>query len=275
MWLAIDIGGTKTLIAAFDVHGNAKKELKFPTPQNYDEFLKELALHIPELGIEDFKSAGVAVPGILDRERGRVLALGNLSWKNEPIEADLERLCGCPVIIENDAKLAGLYEAKNVMKDFKRVVYITISTGIGIALIVNGVIDSNVGDRGGKGILLEHEGKIMPWENFASGKAIVKKYGKRASDITDIQDWKEIVRTFSIGILDVTAVLEPQIVIIGGGVGAHFDKFGKLLVEESKKYETPMEPIPPIIGAKRPEEAVIYGCYELAKDTYGHTLKTA
>ena len=113
--------------------------------------------------------------------------------------------------------------------------------------------------------MLEHDGVLTPWEHFASGKAIVAKYGKRASEIDDPAIWAAIVRDFSVGIIDVIAITEPEIVIIGGGVGAHFDRFGELLVRELKKYETPMMLIPPIRQAQRSEEAVIYGCYELIK----------
>jgi len=205
------------------------------------------------------------VPGRIDREHGVGLSCGNLGWKNVAIQADTEAIAHCPVIIENDAKLAGLSEALMIIDEFKKTLYITISTGIGISLITNGIIDTEIGDRGGASIMLEHDGVLTPWEHFASGKAIVAKYGKRASDIDDPAIWTEIARDFSVGIIDVIAITEPEIVIIGGGVGTHFDKFGGFLIKELTKYETPMMPIPPLRKAGRPEEAVIYGCYELIK----------
>jgi len=275
MYLAVDIGGTKTLLAAFDESGQAVKEIKFPTPEKYDDFLSELENQIKELDVEDFQAACVAVPGRIDRDHGRIISCGNLGWKNESIQAEVEDLIHAPVAIENDAKLAGLSEALLIIKEFKKTLYITISTGIGVGLIINGVIDTSIGDRGGKGVLLEHNGKIMPWEDFASGRAIVSKYGKKANEITSQDDWKAIVKDLSLGIIDLNAILEPDVIVIGGGVGASFGKFGRLLVEEIKQYETPMQSIPPIIGAKRPEEAVIYGCYELVKERYGSPVKTA
>jgi len=275
MYLAVDIGGTKTLLAAFDSKGKIQKELKFPTPQNYETFLTELDSNVKKLGVGDFRAAAVAVPGLLNRETGKVLALGNLPWKNEPIEAEIERLVACPVIIENDAKLAGLSEAKLLIKDFKRTIYITISTGIGIALITDGIIDTKVGDLGGRGLLVEHNEKLVPWESFASGKAIFEKYGKRASDITDEEAWKLIAHNLAIGFIDLIAVLQPDVIVVGGGVGAHYKKFEKYLLKELKSYEVPMLPIPPIRQAQHAEEAVIYGCYELVKEKYGNALKTA
>jgi glucokinase len=265
MYLAVDIGGTKTLLAVFDEAGKVQEEVKFPTPQDYELFLKGLESNVANLSTQDFQKACVAVPGRLDRERGIGLSCGNLGWKNVTIQADAENITHCPVMIENDAKLAGLSEALKIKNEFNRVVYITISTGIGIALIIDGVIDTEIGDRGGAAIMLEHDGTLTPWEHFASGKAIVAKYGKRASEIDDPAAWAEIARDFSVGIIDVIAITEPEVVVIGGGVGAHFDKFGGLLIKELKKFETPMMTIPPIRRAVRPEEAVVYGCYDLIR----------
>lgn len=270
MYLTVDIGGTKTLLAAFDGHGKLTAKHKFPTPKKYDDFLDELRKTLPELGERDFRAAAVAVPGRLDREHGRLIALGNLGWKNEFVEADIEKIVACPTVIENDAKLAGLSEAHVVINEFKRTLYLTFSTGIGVALIVNGVIDTKIGDRGGDSIMLEHKGRMMAWEDFASGHAIVKKYGKRASEIDDKATWRAIVRDMATGIIDLIAILEPEVIIIGGGMGANFVKFGSLLRERLKTFETPMMKIPPLRPAARAEEAVVYGAYELAKARYGH-----
>ena len=273
MYLAVDIGGTKTLIACFDKSGKVTNTTKFPTDKNYDTFIEELGKQITSLKVHDYQAGCVAIPGRVDRKQGRGVRFGNLPWKNIPIQADVERLINAPVIVENDAKLAGLSEALNIIDDFKRALYITIGTGIGISIINDGVIDTKVSDRGGNAILLEHNGKIKSWESFASGKAIKLKYGVRASEITDPKAWKEISRDLALGIIDLIAILEPEVIIIGGGVGAHFDKFKDPLLNCLKEYETPMMKIPPVRQAKRPEEAVIYGCYELIKSTYGSSTR--
>jgi len=269
MYLAVDIGGTKTLIASFNESGKVTASTKFPTDKNYDEFIEKLGKQITALNVQDYQAGCVAMPGKVDRIHGRGLAFGNLLWKNVPVQTDVERIINAPVVVENDAKVAGLYEAINIIDDFKRVLYITIGTGIGISLINNGVIDTKISDRGGNAILLEHNGKIKSWESFASGKAIKKKYGARASEITNPKSWKEISRDLALGIIDLVAILEPEVIIIGGGVGAHFDKIKEPLLRCLKDYETPMMKIPHIQQAKRPEEAVIYGCLELIKSTYG------
>ncbi len=265
MKLAVDIGGSKTLLAVFDDTGHLVAEQRFPTPPDYDDFIKELSSQIRSINKSSFTHCVTAVPGRLDREKGIVIACGNLPWKNVPIQRDISRIVNLNVIIENDAKLAGLYEAQNVKHDYNRVLYVTISTGIGTGVITNGIIDPDFQDTEGGQIVLEHDGKPMRWEKFASGKAIKAKYGMLASEITDPESWKSIARNIAIGLIDNIVIVRPDIVILGGGVGQHYDKFKAPLLSELKKFSTPLTPIPPIIEAKRSEEAVVYGCLTLMK----------
>lgn len=265
MYLGVDVGGTKTLLAVFTNDGSLKQSLKFETPQNYSRFLDALTENIRNLEIDNFRAACIALPGVIDRENGVGVRFGNLPWKNVHVVEFLEKYLKAPVLVENDAKLAGLYEASNVKSDFKRVLYITISTGIGIALITDGVIEAKLGDRGGNAFMMQQGKTTITWEQLASGKAITKKYGKQASEIDDPEAWKAISRNIALGLIDVISLFEPEVVVLGGGVGSHFKKFEKFLKADLKKYEMPIMQIPPIIQAKKAEEAVIYGCYELLK----------
>lgn len=271
MYGAIDTGGTKTLLAIFDDEGNVLEQVKFPTPKEYPVFLGELDRAWHSLAQNnDIQALTIAMPGRIDREHGLVRAFGNLSWKDIPIVADLEKIVRCPVLLENDANLAGLSEAILLLPEFSKTLYVTISTGIGTGYIEKGVIDPSLADSEGGDLIIEHNGIMQKWESFASGKAIVAKYGKRASDIDDPEIWKKISVDFAAGMIDLIAVIQPEVIVIGGGVGSHFEKYGDFLIAELKKYENPMMPIPPIKQAQRAEEAVIYGCYELAKKNYNH-----
>lgn len=268
MYLGIDIGGTKTIVATLDDRGVIQENIRFSTPPNYAEFLKELANTVVELSTKAFIAAGVGVPSKIDRSQGIAIAGGRLPWKNVPIQRDIQAIAHCPTIIDNDANLAGLSEAM-LLKEFRRVLYITISTGIGTGYIVNQKIDPTMADSEGGYILLDHGGKLEQWEDFASGQAIVRRFGKRASEITDRNTWRTIAHDISLGIFDLVAVFQPDVVVLGGGVGAHYDKFKDFLNDYLKGYETPMLAIPPIKEAKRPELAVVYGGFDLAKDVYG------
>lgn len=265
MYLCVDIGGTKTLLACFDADGKLLKTAKFETNQNYKQFLEDLETNLSGLGDNDYKAACVAVPGRLDRKHGRALGFGTLKWPEVAIEADIEKIIDCPVIIENDSKLAGLSEAILVLNDFKHVLYVTIGTGISSAVILDGKIDPAMADSEGGQIWLEHKGRRIQWEDLASGKAVFKQFGKRAEDIHDEASWKTIAHNLSVGLADLIAIIQPEVIVIGGGVGQYFDRFSKYLREDLKKYETPLTPMPAIKEAKRPEEAVIYGCFELLK----------
>ncbi len=275
MYLAIDIGGTKTLLAVISQDGELMDSYKFPTPKDYNEFKKELKNAVEqELGDHSITQACSAVPGRLNYQTGMALGFGNLDWRNILIRADLSDILGVPVLVENDAKLAGLSEAQLVLKQYSKVQYITISTGIGGGVVVDGKLDPHLEHSEPGHMMLEHEGKLTKWEDFASGRAIVERYGKKAEAIDDPKIWQAISKDLASGLIDVIALVQPDVVIIGGGVGTHFKKFGRLLISELKKYENPLVPIPPVIPAQRPETAVIYGCYELIRQTLKYSKKS-
>ncbi len=274
MYMGIDVGGTKTLVATLNNDGVITEQVKFPTPKTYDEFLEQLAATLKTFKVTDFRAGGIAIPGEIERHHGRVLWLGNLEhWSKHipiPVQHDVEKITHCPMVIENDAKLGGLSEARLVKDEFSKVLYVTVSTGIGTALIVDDVIDTAFGDGGGRVLLMEHRGQMVPWESFASGRAIVERYHKKAMEINDEVTWRKICRDLAKGLIELIAVTEPEVIIIGGSVGAYFERYGKLLHEELKRYHLPLVPIPALREAQRPEEAVVYGCYDLAKQVYGH-----
>lgn len=268
MYLGIDVGGTKTLVAVFTNSGKLVESSKFATPKDYPLFVGALHNTITSLSHASFVACGLALPGRVDRSRGIGEVFGNLPWKNVPVAHDVQGIVSAPVYIENDTKLGGLSEASYIKGEFKKVLYITISTGISAGLIIDGSIDPDFADSESGHMVLEYKGKPQTWESFASGKAIVQKYGKRASDIHNKNDWKDIAHGIAIGTIDLIAIIQPDVIVFGGGVGAHFSKFKEPLLNELKKYEMPLVPIPPIRGAKRAEEAVIYGCYLLAKQNH-------
>lgn len=258
------------MLASFSSEGTVSEQLRFATPETYELFLKVFGENYKKLQDDNFRAAAVAVPGRLNRKLGKALGYGTLPWKPAPIMVDLEKILNCPVMIENDAKLAGLSEAILIKNEFKVVLYVTIGTGIGTGIIVNGVIDPSFANSEGGQIWLDHNGERMQWEDFASGKAIVERFGKRASDIHDEKTWKIIAKDIASGLIDLIVTVQPDVIVLGGGVDTNYYDYISLLKDELKKYQTPLAPIPPIRKAKRPEGAVIYGCYEIAKAKYGH-----
>lgn len=266
MYLNIDIGGTKTLVARMDKSGKVEESIKFPTPQKYAEFKTILAENVAKISTSSVHLVCVAAPGKIDREHGVGLAFGNLPWENVPLREDIRSVTKSTVLIENDAKLAALSEARLLEPPRKKVTYLTVSTGIGGGTVINNVLDTDLVDAEVGRMLFERDGELVKWESFASGRAIVRRFGKLASEIDDPGIWQVIARDLAMGIIDIAANIQPDTIIIGGGVGTHFHKFGKFLKAELKKYEDPLVTIPEVVKAKHPEEAVIYGCYEMIKD---------
>lgn len=265
MYLSVDVGGSKVLVATFSDSGELQETSRFETPIMYPDFVDQLKQEIRKITKDHSPTAcAIALPGSIDRNNGVALYFGNLPWENVRIRDDLSDTVTCPIYLENDAKMAGLAEADNLKDQFKRVLYVTVSTGIGLGLIVDGKIDQTVSDAGGKAIMLERGGKIMAWEEFASGKAIVAKTGKRASEITDEKDWYLVARNIAIGLIDLIVLLSPDCIVIGGGVGSHLEKFHERLYTELEIYQSKMIIIPQIRQAQHPEEAVIYGGFLLA-----------
>jgi predicted NBD/HSP70 family sugar kinase len=266
MYLGIDVGATKTLFAVFEADGEMVCEKKIKTDPDYGQFKADIAEELNQL--EQFKVTHCccAVPGTIDFKTGTALAFGNEDWRDIPIKSDLEAMAkDVRVLVHNDAKLAGLSEAIPFKGEYKKVLYLTISTGIGGGVIIDGAIDADFANFEPGQMVFEHDGKSQQWEDIASGRALKNRYGKMAGEIEDPQIWKEYVKTLAAGFENLLATIQPDAVIIGGGVGAHFEKFKPYLETELKKINNPLVPIPPLLKAQRPEEAVIYGCYDYIK----------
>ena len=270
MFLGIDVGGTKTLLAVFDENGQILKQFKFPTPQKYEDFLSELRKSLQEFKDYQVYACCCAVPGKVDRKNGVGVVYGNLAWHNSPIRDDISQLLGIAnILVENDCNLAGLYEALLYLNHYKKVLYITIGTGIGDAEIIDGMIDLTFADSEAGQTLLDYDGKLVRWEDIASGRSLVARYGKKGSEIDDPMIWQQFAKDLTLGLVELVAVMQPDVIIIGGGIGTHFNKYGNFLIAELKKHEGPMVPIPPVIAADKPEEAVIYGCYTFIRQKLG------
>lgn len=268
MFAGVDIGGTKTLLATFDDEGVIVESQRFETPSDYSTFLEELKQVVSTLKTTDFRAVCVAVPGKIDRRRGIGEYFGNETWHDVPIQIDTEHIFNCPIVIENDANLGALSESMLRPKD-KRLLYITISTGIGTGFTINRELDLELIDSEGGQMMFEYHDKLIPWEDFASGRAIVKRFGKKAEDIDDKKIWQRIAHDLAIGFIELIAIAQPDIIVIGGSVGKYFDRFKDYLLKELDQYNNPLVPIPDIQTATRPKEAVVYGCYELASRRYG------
>lgn len=259
------MGGTKVLMALFKDDGTLMSSHKFPTSHDYSQFLTDFRQEFTSLRAYDLRGAGIAVPAMLDRPNGRAVHFGNLPWENVPLLRDFQAIVSCPVVLENDAKAGAVYQAHNVSNEFKKMLYIAVGTGVGVAYTSNGVLDTAFGDDGGRSIMITQEdGTTISWDHLASGKAIYERFGQKASEITDPESWKVIAHNLALGILQLLPIFDTEVIVFGGGVGAHLEHFEKFLSAEIAQSR-PTMPLPAIRMGIKPEEAVVYGCFELAK----------
>lgn len=267
MIIAVDVGGTKTLVAGFDTNQQELWSVKFETPHAYEEFLPRLIEEIKKQNIDGAVGIVVGLPGRLDRKNGIGIAFGNLNWKNIHIVDDIRKDLDLPVFIENDAKLAALAEAQE-HPDNRHILYITISTGIGTGVVTNGRLNPSLINTEGGHILLPHDGGFISWEKLASGLEITHDFHQRASEITDPAVWEQIAHHLTPGFGANIAIVAPDLVIVGGGVGHYLENFKDTLVSDLRVNFAPVVTLPPIVRAVHPDEAVIYGCYHYGKQVW-------
>jgi predicted NBD/HSP70 family sugar kinase len=266
MIIAVDTGGTKTLLTLFTNSGSVVKDFRFPTPAKQEDYLIELAdqvAHfIKDVNPKQLRALCLASPGLIE-DNVIVWGGGNLPWKNVQIARALRPVLplGTPVFAENDANLGALGEARMLKQKPRMVLYVTVSTGIGAGVVTDGILNPYLLSSEAGHMQLEYDGRIRRWETFASGKAITKMYGKMAKDITSKRAWKHIADRISRGFLALIPMLQPDIIIIGGSIGTHFEKYEDHLRMLLREHTLPNIAVPPIIQAANPEEAVAYGCY--------------
>lgn len=266
MIVAVDTGGTKTLITSFNKSGEAGDLIRFATPKNYKEYIEKIKFELAHnYGHKTVDVIVIAIAGTV--EKNLVKWSPSLKWENKNIIEDLHGILNSTkIVIENDAKIAGIAAARQLRPVPKSLFYVTIGTGIGTAMIVDGRIDKGLIQSEGGHMLIEYDGVVKQWEEFASGRAIYETFGKFARDIKDEKTWYQIAKRISRGLLVSIPLLQPEIISIGGGIGTYLDKFIKPLNEILKSNLPNHIDLPRIVKADNPEEAVIYGCYYYAVD---------
>ena len=266
MIVAVDTGGTKTLIAGYTEDGEILTEFKFPTPTKKSDDVEVLTTHLTALfDPSKVDAIVIALPGIV--KNGVAVWCNNLHWKNFDVATELKGvLGGAPLFVENDANLAGLAETRQRPSLPISSLYVTISTGIGSGVITNGKIDPGLRYSEAGRALVEFDGVVREWETFASGKAIYTTYGKYARDIKSKRTWNQIADRISRGFLAVIPVIQPDLIIIGGSIGTYFKEYETQLKGILKEKLPDHIPLPKLVQAKHPEQAVIYGCYYYALD---------
>jgi predicted NBD/HSP70 family sugar kinase len=269
MYIGVDIGASKTLVASFSKDGQKLGQTKFATDKTYQKFLPDLIEAIKKLASNNpLLSIVVATQGTYDYQKEIITRCGNLEWKNIPLKTDLMTAFNVLVTVDNDCNVAALGEAiAGSGKNYPSVLYITLSTGIGGGLVkdkklVNGMKKTEPGF-----MIFPFEGELVEWEEFASGDAFLKHYGVRADEVKDPSTWKDYAQRLTLGFAALISVIQPDVIVVGGSMGAHLEEYKPHLLGELENIRSQMWDIPPIVMASDPDNAVINGCYLLAKHT--------
>jgi predicted NBD/HSP70 family sugar kinase len=223
MYAVFDIGGTKTRIATSDGE-NLNPPKVFDTEENINNQIKKIK---EALGVKKIDMACGGLAGVFDSEKSKLLNSPHLGgWAGIPIKDKLKEVFNCDVYLENDSALVGLGEAMvGAGKGNKIVAYITVSTGVGGARIVNGKIDENTyGFEPGHQII-DIDGSICPscgdtghLEGLISGNSLEKRTGIKPKEITDENTWEEEARLLAYGLNNIAVLWSPDVIVLGGSM---------------------------------------------------------
>jgi len=267
MYIAIDLGGTKTLIAAYTDEGQIIRSEKHPTEKVFHKFLEKLPETIDKVANgEQIDGIAIAAPGLINYDNNEVKTFGHLDWKNVDIVTPLQEHYGQNVHIDNDGNMGALGEANmGAGAGYEKALYVTLSTGIGTGITYKGELSPTLKESEGGMMEFMHEGKLTRWEDFASGSAFVDEFGKFGADDDDPADWQKWSENVSLGMVGLISIIQPDVIVIGGSMGVHIHKYHDFLHSEIQKLRGVTVDMPVLVGAEHPEEAVINGCYIACK----------
>jgi glucokinase len=263
----IDIGGTNTKMGIFDLSGNLICFKTIPTEKSEEPalFIEKLAQESQAMLTQELKmdlgdpriaGVGAGAP-MANYFTGEVENAPNLGWKQVPLKKLFERYFKCPAVIENDANLAAVGEKKwGSGKNLNDFVLITLGTGVGAGLILDGKLYRGNQALGGEGghIILPHT-KVRPCscggmnhlESYLSAKGIketikemtheewtIEKLGvlykegdQRAQEVMN-----QVATEFATGLVSIGVLFGPQAFIIGGGVSKLGEPFNQLVLKK-------------------------------------------
>lgn len=270
----VDVGGTTVKLGLFDEEGNIKDKWEIPTrtEDNGSHIMSDIAGSIlvkmkqEDLKTEDIIGVGMGVPGPVKAD-GTVLKAANLGWGVFNPNEELGKLLGIPVKTGNDANVAALGEMwKGGGRGYSDMVAVTLGTGVGGGIILNGRIlcgSNGAGGEIGHIHLEDHEEDQCGCKNYgcmeqyASATGIVRIAKKklaatskesllRNQEVTSKSIWDavkegdelaiEVAEVYGEylgkGLAAVAGVVNPEIFVIGGGVS----KAGRVVIDYMEPY---------------------------------------
>lgn len=263
MIIAVDTGGTKTLVARFGAAGHPEQVAKFPTPKDVEQYIQRVSdqIHLIANG-QTFSTISVALPGVV--RDGVALWCPNLGWRNIPIRELLQEVFpAAKIIVANDANMAGLASMHRLSTVPRCGLYVTIGTGVGTSAVLNGEIIPALSDCEGGHMIVSYNGKPHIWEHIASGRALHAEFGE-LSNTTSPEVWSDVAERIVAGLQPLVAFTQPDIIVIGGSISSFVANFTDMTYSLLAERLPAGIAVPKIVSAPHSEEIVLYGCYDNA-----------
>jgi glucokinase len=297
----VDIGGTTVKIGLFDKDGNVidKWEIPTVTEGGPDAILPNVASAITakmqehRISADDVEGVGAGSPGAITAD-GHLVDAVNIGWKELNLSEELSSLLKLPVKASNDANVAAFGEMwKGAGQGCSNMVMVTLGTGVGGGIIVNGQILSGATGGGGEigHLHVDDEetdscncGNKGCLEQYGSATGIVRLAKKRlaqdntpcvlrgeeitaksvfdavkAGDSVAVEIAESFGRYLGKGLGMIASVVNPEVIVIGGGVSKAGDILIKYIEPNFKEYAFPPCSHAKIMLAQLGNDAGIYG----------------
>ncbi|MGI5455820.1 ROK family protein [Streptomyces sp. CA-249302] len=305
--IALDVGGTGMKAALAGPDGELLHQARRATgrergPEAVVESILDFAAELRAYGAERFGepavAAGVAVPGIVDEERGVAAYSANLGWRDVPLRDLLADRLGVPVALGHDVRTGGLAEGRiGAGKGADRFLFVPLGTGIAGAIGIAGRVESGAHGFAGEigHIVVRPGGSPCPCgqvgclERYASAAAVSEAWaaasGDPEADAADcakavasddpnaVRVWREAVDALADGLVTALTLLDPRTLIIGGGLAEAGETLFTPLREAVQRRIT-FQKLPNIVPAALGDSAGCLGAGLMAWDLLNHTDRT-
>ena len=240
--IGIDLGGTKTEGVLLDEDLEIVERKRVPTVQDYKKIIEIISSLVNDLKSKASGkiTVGVCAPGITSQKTGLIKNSNTQCLIGMPLQKDLESVLGQKISMENDANCFAMAEAQlGAAKNYDAVFGVIMGTGVGGGIVINGKIHggrSNIAGEWGHHIIRPNGnkcycGKSGCVETYISGPALERRWkeltGKsqplsiiiKNLSTTKAKEWKtEFLENFAIGLANVINILDPDVVVLGGGL---------------------------------------------------------
>lgn len=271
MKIAIDLGGTSIRACRFEDDGLAGKVLRRPCPAQgtQQEVIDSLCGLVDELFDKDVASIGIAVPAIVDTQRGIVYNVCNIpSWKEVHLKEEMEKRYGVPTLVDNDVNCFTLgLQHDGEGAAYHSFVGIAIGTGLGMGIVIDGKLyrgaNTCAGEVGSIPYLksdFEHytSSLFLRARTADTGMVLAKKAADGEAEALGI--FREMGRHLGKLLQVVVYTYDPEAIIIGGGLAHaanYFDRSMRQSLSEGFPYPHVLRRLH--IAYTRLDEANLYG----------------